>query len=437
MHALHKAGLGIEDNLALALSPLVLGHETAGVGHGELEYGATGGILLRKAGPGHLRICIDHARNGVVLHLILLAKHVVYGDLRLADGRMGQHGESRDVACGIHARDVGAHMVIHLHAPAHFHAYVFKAEALDVGAAARAEQDPVPADALRLPVRIREAHFPAHYPADPASQVELHALLGVDAAEHGCLLRVHAAKDLRQHLHYGNLGPKAVEETCELHPDNAATYDHQAFRTLAQRQQFPCGHYCIARFRKPRDRRHRGRRSRAEKYPARLVVLPARLQGEPFGGLSADEGFLLYDLYPGVAHLYTHRAHQFLDHLVLAVGDLAIISADILCEYAVFLAQGRMLVQFGAIQKGLGGDTAFVQANSSQFRLFKQYHAEAVHGCLVRRVVSGRPSADYRKFVHRIKIKPRNLLTFAQSRKLRDCKLIMVQYYLKSIGAIS
>ena len=125
-------------------------------------------------------------------------------------------------------------MVIYFNAPACLDTYVLKAIALDIGTTARAEQNLVPDYTHRLPVRIDEEYFTTLYLANLAAEVKLHAFLGVDAAKHGGLFRIHASQNLRKHLHDGHLGAKTVEETCELHSNHAAAYYYKAFRTLTQ-----------------------------------------------------------------------------------------------------------------------------------------------------------------------------------------------------------
>ena len=263
----HLVVLLAHDELAYSFRMFVFGYEASGVGHRQLDYGvipaACLGLLFGQTDSRHFRIGVNYARDCIVAHMVLLAEYVVNGDFAFAACGVREHGESCHVTGGIDSRNVGAHPVVHLDsarlaAPVeqHLHSEALEPVAADVCPAADAHEYLVTADPADLSVRVLVHDGVALNAGNLAAKVELYASLGVNRLKRGAYLVVERPEYLRQHLHYGNLGPESVVECGEFHSYHAAADYDQLLRLLLEREYLPVGHDDVSGFLQTRNRWH-------------------------------------------------------------------------------------------------------------------------------------------------------------------------------------
>ncbi len=104
---------------------------------------------FRLANRGKFRIGVQHAGNRFVTHRVLFAEHHVHGNLRLAVGRVREHGLSVDVPRRVDLRLVRLHVRVgHDCAALGEHMDVLEPDILRVGASSNREQHLVAGDFL-------------------------------------------------------------------------------------------------------------------------------------------------------------------------------------------------------------------------------------------------------------------------------------------------
>mmetsp|Transcript_7987 Transcript_7987/g.27120 ORF Transcript_7987/g.27120 Transcript_7987/m.27120 type:complete len:361 (+) Transcript_7987:292-1374(+) len=185
-------------------------------------------LLLGEPHGGHLRVGVDHVGDAVVVDVAVLARD----DLRHGDALLlrlvREHGPADHVADGVHARDVGPELIVHVHdAPgAHGDVEVLEAQALRVGAPADGHEDHVRLERLLLArfVVLHDKLAPSAraLPRDHLRvEHELDALLGEGPLEGLGDLVVQARGDAVQELDDGHLGPEAPPHGAHLKADHA------------------------------------------------------------------------------------------------------------------------------------------------------------------------------------------------------------------------
>ena len=108
-----------------------------------------------------------------------------------------------------------------------------------------------------------------------------------------------------------------------------------------------------------------------------------------------------YDRNTCVVQLGCHTGHEGAYHLVFTGNDRSLVDGDLACQHAVFFRMERMVVGLGGLQQGLGGNAAFVEANSSQGILFKKQRVQSCTGRPLRSEIPARPTADHNQVIHK------------------------------------
>ena len=315
---------------------------------------------------------------------------------------MGQHGEAGHVARRIHVRDVRAHLLIDLDAvrtsgriQREFHADVLQADALEIGPATHGNEDLVAGGPAGLPFRILIDDIVPLHGDDLAAEVEFHALLLILGLEHRADLVVQRAQDLREHLHHRHLRADGIEETGELHADNAAADDDEALRLLLQGEDLPVrDHGNAEAFTKARDRRNGRLGTRADEEVAGLIGSFAADDGDTLGTPALDHRLALDDFHLGAFHLRLDTADELLDHLLLALEDRPEVDRGAVHVDAILVRMAGIIIHFGAVQQRLGGDAALVQAHAAQFPFLKKDYGETGRTGPSGRHVSAGASSD-------------------------------------------
>ena len=297
---------------------------------------------------------------------------------------MGKHGETGHISGSIDTGDIRTHAVIDLDSAgtacrveSKFHSDVFKAEILDVGPAAHAHQDLVPADTADLSFRIFVDNRIALDSGDFATQAELHSPLLVLLLEHFADLVIERSEDLREHLHYSNLRTEGAEECCELHSDHSSADHHQFFRALIQGQYLAVCHDHVTGFLQARERRDSRLRAGADQQVLCSIDVSRCFNFDPFRITALDGRILGNHLDLSSLHGRLDTADEFLDHLVLAGHDLIVFESRIAYIDSVMVACLGIVVDLGTVKKGFGRDTALIQADSAERLPFEKDDLEA------------------------------------------------------------
>ena len=137
--------LFVYKNLAQTVRTLVLCHKAAGVHHRQLFHFVRDILFLTfffgLAHGSHLRHGVDDRRNGMVTHIIFLAKDGVDRNLCLTVGGVRQHVVTVYVTDGIHIRHVGpAHRIGNDAGPVCLYTNGFQTDIRTVGPAANGQQ---------------------------------------------------------------------------------------------------------------------------------------------------------------------------------------------------------------------------------------------------------------------------------------------------------
>ena len=149
-----------------------------------------------------------------------------------ADSRMGQQGESSDIATSIHIRDGSLHKFVHFDTAAErFESQCFQTETFSYGTAAYAQQDFFTLDNESLAIFL-DRHITTVYGNHLMSQIELDAPFGIFGLQHLGQFPVHRTENLIQHLDHMYFRSHAVKERGELHSDHTTSYDNQRSRQL-------------------------------------------------------------------------------------------------------------------------------------------------------------------------------------------------------------
>ena len=286
------------------------------------------------------------------------------GDLRHAVGGVRQERASGDVADGPHVGQVGAHRVVDDDAAVDLEAGFLGAPALRRGTAAHCHEDHVGLDAELLRALGVMNGAPVEG-LDAAAQLEGHVLHG--GAGLGGQVVVHEGQDLGGHLDDGHLGAEGGVQGGELDADDAAADDRETGRNLGQRED-------------------------ARGVDQRWVVLGAGQRGHGRHGARGDD-----DVVGGVGRALDGHAtggiqvassvddgharlalggcdagDQALDDLILPGLHLRPVDGHALGVHAELAGFLGVQVVLRAVEQGLGGDAAHVQAGTAQVLLLNE-----------------------------------------------------------------
>ena len=139
-----------------------------------------------------------------------------------------------------------------------------------------------------------------------------------------------------------------------------------------------------------------------DEQPLAHIGFPRRLHGVALRGTAGD-------LAEGLLHLHVvglqgrlDPGHQGTHHLVLALDHLAMVDGKAAGGDPVFFPMLHTVVELGAIQQGLGGHAALVQAHAPKgTALQAQYLHAAVAGPL-RRQIARRAAAQHDQIIYHI-----------------------------------
>ena len=366
--AQHLVGRGVNEDLRLAggleavLRDEAAGHEGGDLGDEDVAALALGGGLGQTDARG-LGDREDGPRDGVPAHDLAAllrgrVEDVCRGDLRHAVGGVRQEGASGDVADGPHVGQVGAHRVVDDDAAVDLEAGLFGAPAHRRGTAANGHEDHVGLDTL-LFLALGVVDGAPVEGLDAAAQLEGHVLHG--GAGLGGQVVVHERQDLGSHLDDGHLRTQGGVQGGELDTDDAAADDREAGGDLGQGQD-------------------------ARGVDQRRIVLGAGQRGHGRLGARGDD-----DVVRGVGRALDGHAtggvevassvddgdarltlggcnarDQALNDLIFPGLHLRPVNgnaAGVHTELAGFLG---VQVVLRAVEQGLGGDAAHVQAGAAQ-----------------------------------------------------------------------
>jgi hypothetical protein len=255
VRAQHAIGLRIGQELYEAIG-LLVGFRTAV--RGEREFADVVGdarglqLLLGLADGGNLRRGVDHARNGVVVHVPGLARDNFRNRNALILGLVRQHRAAHDVADGVDALHIGRKMVVDLDPTAIVDrdACFLQAETFGVGDAADADQHDVRFQRL---CRAASRRFDADLQRftgridtrDLRAELECHALLFQHALELPRDLAVHTRQNAIEEFHHGDLRAEPAPDRTELETDDAGAHHQQLARHLVQGQRAGGRHHAL------------------------------------------------------------------------------------------------------------------------------------------------------------------------------------------------
>ena len=368
VNAEHLVGLGIDEDLRLAGGlEAVLGDEAARHEGGDLGDEDVAALALRgglgQAHAGGLGDREDGPRDGVPAHDLAAllgggVEDVRRGDLRHAVGGVRQEGASGDVADGPHVGQVGAHRIVDDDAAVDLEAGLLGAPALRRGTAANRHEDNVGLDAeLLLALGVVDGAPVEGF--DAAAQLEGHVLHG--GAGLGGQVVVHEGQDLGGHLDDGHLGAEGGVQGGELDADDAAADDGEAGGDLGQGEDARG----INQRRVVLGAGQRGHGRHGARGDDDVVRGVGRaLDGHATGGVevasSVDDGDARLTLGG------CNARDQALNDLILPGLHLRPVdgnAAGVHAELAGFLG---VQVVLRAVEQGLGGNAAHVQAGAAQ-----------------------------------------------------------------------
>ncbi len=399
MHAQQHLAVSVHNQLANAVAALHLGQVAAGKTHGNVDgLGREAGLLGRLQGvahAGHLGVCVDDRGDGLVAHAVLYAQHVGHGHLAFAVGGVGQHAFAVDIACRPDAGHIGAHFFVGEDGAAlGGNAQALQPQALAGGPPANGKQHLFGLHALALAVLFKRDPA-AFHTRHLAAQQEGDAALFEVFLQNGADFRIGGPGNLVQHLHHGHLCANVAEISGHLQADDPAANHHQGGRGLGEGQNFTVGQHQAA-FQPLLHTGNGGRdRHRPGGHQQLLggIAFLARLHQEAVAFLAFEAGLCADDRHLVVFQLRGHAGHQHFHHFVLPFYHLGMVNLGVFCRHPVFVSVQGILVDFGGVQKGLGGDAALVQAHAAQRAFFHQGGFQPATGRALCRQVTGRAAA--------------------------------------------
>ena len=299
----------------------------------------------------------------------------MYGYFRLADGCMRQQGISRQVTASIYSGNGGLHLSVDkdISAFRSFQAQILQSEAFHYRTAPDTHQKPFGNDRTGTvgsfiihldkgrsfgSILCNRYHF--------CTQHELDSPLSVLCTEHTRQLSVHTASQyLVQHLDDGYLHSQAVEERSELHTDDTAADDGKRsgqFLVIQCITMSPVRHLVYAG-----NGRDKGFGTGAEQQVIAFVGFSAALHMilVRHCGPSADNRHTMG------SQLSFDSQYQLAHYLLLASNNLGQIERYFGHTDRILCSMAGSVIGLGRIQQGLGRDTPFIQAHSTETLLLK------------------------------------------------------------------
>ena len=277
---------------------------------------------------------------------------------------MRQEGTSGDVADGPHVGQIGAHRVVNDDAAVDLEASLLRAPTRRRGTAANGHEDHVGLD-TQLVLALGVVDGASVKGLDAAAQLEGHVLHG--GAGLGGQVVVHERQNLGGHLDDGHLRTQGGVQGGKLDADNAAADDREAGGDLGQGQDA----------RRVNQRRivlgagQRGHGRHGARGDDDVVRGVGRaLNGHATGGVevasSVDDG------HARLALGGCNARDQTLDDLILPGLHLRPVDGHALGVHAELAGFLGVQVVLRAVEQGLGGDAAHVQAGAAQVLLFDE-----------------------------------------------------------------
>ena len=324
---------------------------------------------------------------------------------------MGQHHLAQAVADGVDAFHVGLHLVVDEDAsPFVFNARVLQAQSVDAGRAAGGQQDLVADDGeVLLPGLAGQDHAVVGMFkgrdigfGQDGDALSLQLTLQADGE-----ILIQSRKDVASpgRAQDGHFATEGVVDAGQLHADDAAADDHEAFGNF---RQFQCaggvhagGVGGVFRHDAPGQR---GVGSRRDDDLIRGEGLLRAVGGGDLHGLAVGEGTDAFHHGDLIGfHQTLHALDHLIDHVHAVLLDLGPVEGGLAGLDAAGSGVLHALQHIGCVEEGFGGDASHVEAGAAQSAFFHQRNGRAQLGCLDGCHVSAGAAADddYRNvFIH-------------------------------------
>ena len=397
-------GLGAGDDLDETRG--AVGSDRAAVA-GELEltdgdFDVLGlGFGFGEADAGDFGVGVDDARDDAVVHVALLAGEVLGDRDAFFFGLVREHRAGDDVTDGVDAGQVGLVVSVDDDAAAlvELEAGLLGAEAGRVGLAADGDEDLVSGEFEGLAVAFggeSGARGGLLDAGDLGAQFELQALLLESVLRGlGDISVVGGAADAREHLDDRDLGAETGPDGTEFEADGAGADDDHLLRHGLQRDAVVGGDDGLSvELHEGQFDRHRAGGDEDVLGLERAVT--GRGADEHLAGLNetaeaADDFDVTLLEQRADAHV------ELRDDLVLVGEHRGDVEGELLAaDEAMLLAVDGVLVDFGGVEQGLGGDAADVEAGAAEgVVLLHEGHLEAELAGFDGGDIATRAGADY------------------------------------------
>ncbi len=313
-------------------------------------------------------------------------------------GGVGQQHRAGDVACGVHPGKVGLHVFIYGNAAAVVvEARLVEAGSLNIGGAAGSQQHQIGLDRLRGGCGgCGGCHGNLYRPGLIGSVGDLRYSVAQLVLHAGDLLTQRLRRggrehrnDLVGHFYHGHRGAHRGKIRGKLHSDVTAAYHHQSPRELGNFEDLPTGQYFGMTIRSGNrwlDRASSG----GQEDVVTGEFLP--VNRDPPG--SAQRGGGGAYLHAMLFHLRENPFLQRFDRLGLVRHRRGQIVLDSRGGNPKGLGVPGLVVELGAIEQRLGGDTALVKADAANLGLLHQQHPFSQSPRAFRGNVAGGSAAD-------------------------------------------
>ena len=121
--------------------------------------------------------------------------------------------------------------------------------------------------------------------------------------------------------------------------------------------------------------------------------------GEAFGSFAGNGSLCHQNRNTGALQLGLHTGNQGANHLVFTVDHGFLVNGHRTCGNAVGSCMLGVVIGFGGLEQGFGGDAAFVQANTAQGLLFDDQGFHSCVGSSFRSQVAAGTAADHDQLV--------------------------------------
>ena len=219
------------------------------------------------ADRGDLGVGVNDCGNGIIVHSVGLAEHIVDGNLALAVCGVGKHGLAVHVACRPDVCNVCLKLIVcNDSASLGKNADVLKTDALSHCASAYRYKNGICLCALLLAAQLI-VHAVGADRCDLCAEKELYALLYVVFVKDLADLAVGRACDMIKHFDNGDLASDRIEVGSHFKSDDAAAYDDELLRDLLHVKDLAVGHCKTGgnRLTQTGDRRNGSGRAGADK----------------------------------------------------------------------------------------------------------------------------------------------------------------------------